>query len=87
LPQTGQRYFTCKSEPSALSTTAPRNAAAVTTANSIAVIEPKRNAIRAIRAAAERDTYSGNGYLVAKVDENGFEMLDNEKINEILEKI
>ena len=44
-------------------------------------------AIRAIRAAAERDTYSGNGYLVAKVDENGFEMLDNEKINEILEKI
>ena len=44
-------------------------------------------AIRAIRAAAERDTYSGNGYLVAKVDKNGFEMLDNEKINEILEKI
>ena len=42
---------------------------------------------RAIRAAAERDTYSGNGYLVAKVDKNGFEMLDNEKINEILEKI
>ena len=44
-------------------------------------------AIRAIRAAAERDTYSGNGYLVAKVDKDGFEMLDNEKINEILEKI
>ena len=44
-------------------------------------------AIRAIRAAAERDTYSGNGYLVAKVDKNGFEMLDNEKINEILGKI
>ena len=44
-------------------------------------------AIRAIRAAAERDTYSGNGYLVAKVDKNGFEMLDNEKINEILEKL
>ena len=44
-------------------------------------------AIRAIRAAAERDTYSGNGYLVAKVDKDGFEMLDDEKINEILEKI
>ncbi|WP_296804413.1 proteasome subunit beta [uncultured Methanobrevibacter sp.] len=44
-------------------------------------------AIRAIRAAAERDTYSGNGYLVAKVDKNGFEMLDNEKINEILKEI
>ena len=44
-------------------------------------------AIRAIRAAAERDTFSGNGYLVAKVDENGFEMLDNEKINEILGNI
>ena len=44
-------------------------------------------AIRAIRAAAERDTYSGNGYLVAKVTKDGFEMLDNEKINEILGKI
>ena len=44
-------------------------------------------AIRAIRAAAERDTFSGNGYLVAKVDKDGFEMLDDEKINEILEKI
>ena len=44
-------------------------------------------AIRAIRAAAERDTYSGNGYLVAKVTKDGFEMLDNEKINEILDKI
>lgn len=44
-------------------------------------------AVRAIRAAAERDTYSGNGYLVAKVDKNGFEMLDDEKVKEILEKI
>mgnify|MGYP000450270346 FL=1 len=34
-------------------------------------------AIRAIKAAAERDTYSGNGYLVAKVDANGVEMLAN----------
>ena len=30
---------------------------------------------------------SGNGYLVAKVDKDGFEMLDSEKINEILDKI
>ncbi|MCF0226407.1 MAG: archaeal proteasome endopeptidase complex subunit beta [Methanobrevibacter sp.] len=44
-------------------------------------------AIRAIKAASERDTYSGNGYLVAKVDKNGFEMLDDEKVNKILEKI
>ena len=44
-------------------------------------------AIRAIRAAAERGTYSGNGYLVAKVDANGFEMLDNEKIKEILDNL
>lgn len=44
-------------------------------------------AVRAIKAAAERDTYSGNGYLVAKVGEDGFEMLDDEKVNKILEKI
>lgn len=44
-------------------------------------------AIRAIKAASERDTYSGNGYLVAKVDKNGFEMLDNEKVEEILKKL
>lgn len=43
--------------------------------------------LRAIKAAAERDTYSGNGYLVAKVDENGVEMLDKESINKIISKI
>lgn len=43
--------------------------------------------IRAIKAATERDTYSGNGFLVAKVDKDGFEMLDDEKVNEILKKI
>lgn len=44
-------------------------------------------AIRAIKAASERDAYSGNGYLVAKVDKDGFEMLDDEKINKILDEI
>ena len=39
-------------------------------------------AVRAIKAASERDTFSGNGYLVAKVTEDGFEMLDKEKVNE-----
>lgn len=45
----------------------------------LSVNEGLELAIRAIRAASERDTYSGNGFLVAKVDKDGFEMLDNEK--------
>ena len=53
----------------------------------LSVEEGLELAIRAIRAASERDTYSGNGFLVAKVDKNGFEMLDNEKIDEILDKL
>ena len=53
----------------------------------LSVDEGLEVAIRAIRAAAERDTYSGNGFLVAKVDKDGFEMLDNEKVKEILDKI
>ncbi|MCQ2970153.1 proteasome beta subunit [Methanobrevibacter gottschalkii] len=53
----------------------------------LSVDEGLELAIRAIRAAAERDTYSGNGFLVAKVDKDGFEMLDNEKVKEILDKI
>ena len=44
-------------------------------------------AIRSIKSAAERDTYSGNGYLVAKVDENGFKMLNEEEVQERLGKI
>ena len=44
-------------------------------------------AVRAIKAASERDTFSGNGYLVAKVTEDGFEMLDKEKVNDIVAKI
>jgi 20S proteasome, alpha and beta subunits len=53
----------------------------------LSVDEGLEIAVRAIKAAAERDTYSGNGYLVAKVDKNGFEMLDDEKVNKILEEI
>ena len=53
----------------------------------LSVDEGLEVAIRAIRAAAERDTYSGNGFLVAKVDKDGYEMLDNEKVKEILDKI
>ena len=53
----------------------------------LSVDEGLEVAIRAIKAAAERDAYSGNGFLVAKVDKNGFEMLDNEKIDEILDKL
>ena len=44
-------------------------------------------AVRAIKAASERDTFSGNGYLVAKVTKDGFEMLDKEKVNDIVAKI
>ena len=44
-------------------------------------------AIRAIKAASERDTYSGCGYLVAKVDKDGFEMLEEEKVKEIISKL
>lgn len=53
----------------------------------LSVDEGLEIAIRAIKAATERDTYSGNGYLVAKVDKDGFEMLDDEKVNKILKKI
>ncbi|MEA4956364.1 Proteasome subunit beta [bioreactor metagenome] len=45
-------------------------------------------AIRAIRAAMERDTYSGNGILVATVDsEKGFEMLSKDIIEAKLKEI
>lgn len=44
-------------------------------------------AIRSIKSAAERDTYSGNGYLVAKIDDNGYKMLSEEEVQERLEKI
>ena len=45
-------------------------------------------AIRAIKAATERDTFSGNGILVATVTKDkGFEMLPGEKVEEKLKEI
>jgi proteasome beta subunit len=53
----------------------------------IKVDEGLELAVRSIKAATERDTYSGNGYLVAKVDKNGTKMLEQKEIDEILKKI
>jgi len=45
-------------------------------------------AIRAIKAATERDTFSGNGILVATVTKDkGFEMLPSEEVEEKLKEI
>jgi proteasome beta subunit len=45
-------------------------------------------AIRAIRAAIERDTFSGNGVLVATVTkDNGFEMLPDDLVEKKIKKI
>ena len=35
----------------------------------------------------ERDTYSGNGFLVAQVTEDGYKMLEKEEVESIIEKI
>lgn len=43
--------------------------------------------IRAIKSAMERDTYSGNGILVATVTEKGFEMLSKEEVEDRLSKL
>ena len=43
-------------------------------------------AIRAIQSAMERDTYSGNGILVATVTEEGFKMLPEEEVKSKLRK-
>ena len=53
----------------------------------ITVEEAKELAIRAIKAATERDTYSGNGFLVAQVTEDGYKMLEKEEVESIIEKI
>jgi len=44
-------------------------------------------AIRAIRAAMERDTFSGNGILLATVTDKGYEMLSKEVIDAKLKEI
>ena len=53
----------------------------------ITVEEAKEVALRAIKAATERDTYSGNGFLVAQVTEDGYKMLEKEEVESIIEKI
>lgn len=44
-------------------------------------------AIRAIKSAMERDTYSGNGILVATVTEEGYKMLEEEEVQKRLKEI
>ena len=53
----------------------------------ITVEEAKELALRAIKAATERDTYSGNGFLVAEVTKDGYKMLEKEEVESIVEKI
>ncbi len=53
----------------------------------ITVEDAKELAVRAIKAATERDTYSGNGFLVAEVTKDGFKMLEKEEVESIVEKI
>jgi proteasome beta subunit len=53
----------------------------------ITVEEAKELALRAIKAATERDTYSGNGFLVAQVTKDGYKMLEKEEVESIIGKI
>lgn len=53
----------------------------------ITVDEAIEVALRSLKAATERDTFSGNGFLVAKVTKEGYEMLEKEEINAIINKI
>ncbi len=53
----------------------------------ITVDEAIEVALRSLKAATERDTFSGNGFLVAKVTKDGYEMLEKEEINAIINKI
>ena len=53
----------------------------------ITVEEAKELALRSIKAATERDTYSGNGFFVAQVTEDGYKMLEKEEVESIIEKI
>ncbi|WP_409198428.1 archaeal proteasome endopeptidase complex subunit beta [Methanobrevibacter acididurans] len=44
-------------------------------------------ALRAIKAATERDVYSGNGFLVATVTKDGYKMLDKKEVEKKVKKI
>ena len=47
--------------------------------------EAKKLGIRAVEAAMERDTASGNGIMVAEITEDGFEVLEEKEIEQRLE--
>ncbi|MDO5850024.1 MAG: archaeal proteasome endopeptidase complex subunit beta [Methanobacteriaceae archaeon] len=53
----------------------------------ITVDEAIEVALRSLKAATERDTFSGNGFLVAKVTKDGYEMLEKDEIDAIIDKI
>lgn len=53
----------------------------------ITVEEAKELALRAIKSATERDTYSGNGFLVSEVTKDGYKMLEKEEVESIIKKI
>jgi proteasome beta subunit len=42
--------------------------------------EGKKMAVRAVQAAIERDTASGNGIMVAEITEDGYEVLEDKEI-------
>ena len=42
-------------------------------------------AVRAVEAAMERDTASGNGIMVAEITEEGFEVLEEKEVEQRLE--
>ena len=41
-------------------------------------------AVRALKAAQARDTYSGNGYTVTFIDKKGFHKLTDKEVEDIL---
>jgi len=47
--------------------------------------EAKELATRAVRAAMERDTASGNGIMVAEITEDGFNILEEKEVEKRLE--
>lgn len=47
--------------------------------------EAKDLAVRAVQAAMERDTASGNGIMVAEITEDGYEVLEEKEIEKRLE--
>lgn len=47
--------------------------------------EGRQLAIRAVQAAMERDTASGNGVMVAEITEDGYNVLDDKEVEKRLE--